>query len=140
MNIILVYAGYSDLQFSDFISQIESSISYFSNPSSKQVSALECLFLQVGVPASQLTFFKMKYWLILPIFKIILTSLIIYFLSKMGKIRNVKTTYLTALLTLITLEQPGLLLNLGRFCTCFLQEINDYGYVQIDANISCSDP
>ena len=38
-------------------------------------------------------------------------------------------------------EQPGLLVNLGKFSSCFLTQVTDgVGYVQLDPNISCADP
>jgi len=140
-SIIYVYAKYSNIKINSFITELVTNIvSYISSPSSRQSSSLECLFLYYGVDPTEITFFKMKYWIMLPMVKLIVTIVLVMLLRTVRRIEDFRGTILAIFFLLILYEQPGLLLNLGRFSSCFLQDIDDIGFVQIDPRISCEDP
>ncbi len=136
--IFLVYIQYTYLEIFSMIVEAESIISFFSSPSS--ISSIECLFLALGVAPNEITYMKVKFWELLPLAKMVLTVILLLILYKLKKIKKFKSSLLTTIFTLILFEQPGLLLNLIRFCSCFLREANHSGYVQIDPAIECSDP
>jgi len=138
MSIIFVYAKYSSVQINEFVTQVVTNLlSYISSPSARQSSSLDCLFLHLGVAPNEIIFFKIKYWIILPIVKLALTLILVSIISKLHKIEDFRGTITGVLFYLILYEQPGLLLNLGRFSACFLHEINDVGFAQIDPKVSC---
>jgi len=139
-SIIFMYAQYTYLDVFSLVSQIKSTLNFFSDPSTQQSSSVECLLLALGVDPNDITYFKIQYWEILPFVKLVLTFIIIYILHWNGKIKRLKDTLITSTFALILNEQPSLVLNLARFSSCFLTETDGYGYVQIQPAIKCSDP
>jgi len=139
--IIYVYVQYTFLQLIGYVNKAILAFSLISNPSSQQSSSLECIFLRLGIPPDELTYFKLKYWIAMPIVKIFLTIIILVLLKLKGKIRNLKNMIITSTIFILMNEQSGILLNLGRFSDCFLTDVVEGpGYVQLDPNIRCDDP
>ena len=139
--IIYIYVQYTFLQLIEYVNNAILAFSLISNPSSQQSSSLECIFLRLGISPDGLVYFKLKYWISMPIIKIFLTIIILALLRLKGKIHNLKNMIITSAIFILMNEQPGLLLNLGKFSSCFLAEATGGpGYVQLDPNISCADP
>jgi len=138
--IIFIYAQYSFLEIVGLVDQAQSYFSFISNPSTQQSSSLECLFLKFGIQPDEIPYFKMKYWLALPMLKLLLTVTILIIGKFKGRINRLKDKILIIIPILLLDEQLGLLVNLGRFCNCILPWVDDYGFMQLDTSIHCGDP
>jgi len=139
--IIFVYIQYTYIDLFSYVNTIQAmGLSLISNPSTQQSSSLECLFLDMGIDPNNVTYYKVLYWLALPFLKIVLTIFIFLVLYSKNKTTDLKSDIWIAILTLIINEQPGILLNLSKLYSCFLQNLDGVGFAMLDPNISCSDP
>jgi len=123
-----------------YTNRIILAVSVISNPSTQHSSSLQCLFLNLGISADDVTYFQILYWLSLPFVKIFLMIFILTILYLMKKIKQLKNYVIIAIIFILMNEQSGILLNLGKYSSCFLgNETRSAGYVQVDPNINCSD-
>ena len=139
--IIFIYIQYMYLDIFSKINYIlNSGLSLISNPSAQQSSSLECLLLMLGAAPAGITYTKIVISLIIPFAKLIMTVFLLLYLYKKGTVRELLNDVLVSVFTLIVNEQPGSVMLLARFYSCFLGGVDGDGYSDLDASIKCSDP
>jgi hypothetical protein len=135
--LIVTYASYIETSLVVILDEIQFLV-ILSASSITQSSDFSCWILSMGFNPNNLTYVRVVFTTIVPIFKIIVTIGVLMIVNFIKKVENLSTKISIIVISIILLDQNYVLQILSQFSTCFNGELS--GFSEMDPNISCADP